>query len=272
MFFLSMITNPITINSFVVFLRLYWFEKRFQNVVQEARQRRGTISKSKSKAKNESDQVERGVNGRNITVMHNGAKSRIANDGVLLDPIFEKESSREDGAVPEDEIDPKTLPVRPHESRHPEIKFANTVKRSDGLGEEAMKAPPKLSEEEHIAILERQRHPQDDEVLRIPGPRDADRGMLPKLVLGGEGHEPEPMSPHGREVSMDLTPDTPSRTAGTRQQAITIEEPRKPAKKDDLAEDAKAIAKAFSPSSITKALECSAARSRSCIMRRMLFI
>src|SRR4051794_23858894 len=44
-YLICMLANPITINSFVVFLRLYWFEKRFQHIVREARQRRVSIAK-----------------------------------------------------------------------------------------------------------------------------------------------------------------------------------------------------------------------------------
>ncbi|UKZ51915.1 hypothetical protein TrVGV298_005680 [Trichoderma virens] len=88
----SLFSNPITLHSCVVFLRLYWFEKRFQHWVQEARLRRRTLSKSKSKARNDLSQLESGlgVNGRNITIVPHGDKAnRITNDGILLDQIPE---------------------------------------------------------------------------------------------------------------------------------------------------------------------------------------
>ena len=49
--------NPIFINTFVVFVRLYWFEKRFQNVVLEARtlRRNRTKSRTRSEAKADMD-------------------------------------------------------------------------------------------------------------------------------------------------------------------------------------------------------------------------
>src|SRR5436309_11679044 len=53
LFLLPFLTNPIIINTFVVFLRLYWFEKRFQHIAKEARRRRGTLSRSRSQMRGE---------------------------------------------------------------------------------------------------------------------------------------------------------------------------------------------------------------------------
>ncbi|KAL2136314.1 hypothetical protein VTI74DRAFT_4348 [Chaetomium olivicolor] len=237
-----MLTNPITIHSFVVFLRLYWFEKRFQHIVRESRQRRGTISKSKSKTKpsDGTADLEKGVNGRKITVMLNGARSRITNDGILL----------EDKPSPSDEqeLDPKATPSTSNQSgpdespepRRPEIKFARTVTKSDGMGEDTLKLPPTRTEQEHIAILERQRK-RDDEVLRIPNPRDVERGMVPKRVEAGDEEEPEVAG--GLAAPSDTAPDI-------RQQAITIEEPDRrklqQSESDDLIGNARAAAHTFS--------------------------
>lgn len=219
--FMSMMSNPIAINSFVVFLRLYWFEKRFQHIVREARQRRGTISKSKSKAKpGEPSRMESGVNGRNITVMHGGAKSRITNDGMLLDPT----APGTDGLVGESpENDSR---------RVPEIKFADKVKRSDGLADGMTNLPPyhTRTDEDHIAILQRQRN-GDDEILRIPGPRDAERGMLPERIKEGDTDEDEidPLDPLSNVRTGDSANGGPARPPTTgaagRQQTIKIEEP-----------------------------------------------
>jgi len=249
-----MMTNPITINSFVVFLRLYWFEKRFQHIVREARQRRGTISKSKTKPKRDDADVERGVDGRKITVMLNGARSRITNDGILLEdnpPHSSDPREPSSTAPPSDQsaTDVATdvaddLP----EPRRPEIKFARTVTKSDGLGEGALKLPPARTDQEHIAILERQRK-GDDEVLRIPNPRDVERGMAPRRVEVGDAEEPEALSP--RDGAFNLGADTEAQTVApeNRQQAITIEEPDRrklqQSESDEVLSDAKAVAHTF---------------------------
>ncbi|TPX18536.1 uncharacterized protein E0L32_011574 [Thyridium curvatum] len=282
-YFLTWLTNPISINSFVVFLRLYWFEKRFQSVVRDARSRRGTISKSKSKAKPDSDRLEKGVNARDITVMHNGNTARITNDGILLDPFTEKKDAEQsnghaNGRAPEEEdVDPKGAPLQPVESRRPEIKFAQTVKRSDGIDDTAKLPAIRLTDEDHIAILQRQRNQDNEEVLRIPGPRDAERGMLPKRVTergsrrqqgddddddndgdddeydeddegdgrgSGDNDDNEAAEGSGRG-RQDLGHHAPAAMT-TRQQAITIEEPEKP-RRDEVIDDTHAAAKALSP-------------------------
>ncbi|EAQ89096.1 hypothetical protein CHGG_05715 [Chaetomium globosum CBS 148.51] len=238
-----MLANPITINSFVVFLRLYWFEKRFQHIAREARLRRGTLSKAKSKAGLDNADAEKGVNGRKITVMLNGARSRITNDGMLLEG--NRSLANEQRRVPSPQPPNQTKTNSPDETsepRKPEIKFAHTLTKSDGLGEDAVKLPPARSDHEHIAFLERQRK-GDDEVLRIPNPRDAERGMLPKRVEAGDDEEPDVGdAPAGASA--------PTAAADNRQQAITIEEPDRnklqQSDSDELLEDAKAAAHALS--------------------------
>lgn len=287
LYIICSLANPITINSFVVILRLYWFEKRFQHIVHDARLRRRTISKSKSKVVDDLHLAERGVNGRNITVLHNDMNSRLANDGTCLSPVpsaTEEDVSRRasngsvdgDGGRPHDpsrvaDMAQGRMPTSEQfEHRRPEIKFAPTVKRSDGLGDEDTKLPQRMSDEEHIAILERQRNPGDDEVLHIPGPRDAERGVLPSRIArrnSDDGSEPGSLthavsrvhSPNS--VRSEPSPETvinPSiSTDGERntmevgngdgvgelhpvRQAITIKEPLKPPR-DDFAEDARAF-------------------------------
>lgn len=79
---LACIATPIFINTFVVFVRLYWFEKRFQHVVLEAQKFRRTRDRSRTKSQARGDDLgaqiekeERGVGGRRIVVMHPGAKT-----------------------------------------------------------------------------------------------------------------------------------------------------------------------------------------------------
>ena len=62
---ITCVCTPIFINTFVVFIRLYWFEKRFQSVVLEARSMRATrtrtLSKRKSQMKEEKNMGDEGV-------------------------------------------------------------------------------------------------------------------------------------------------------------------------------------------------------------------
>jgi potassium uptake Trk family protein len=200
LFIIPMLTNPITINTFVVFLRLYWFEKRFQHIATEARRSRRTISKTRSQMKSERDigQEEAGVNGRKIVVMHhtthgNGITNNAAEEGPDVihmtkpDLVAEKtngatsgtsgNSSKGESSTPDDQQEA----IQPA-GHHPQIKFASRVTRSDGASDEPLQRMPQWTEHDHISVLERQRNPQDKGVLRIPGPRDADRGMAPEAV------------------------------------------------------------------------------------------
>ncbi|PMD37454.1 potassium transport protein TRK1/TRK2 [Hyaloscypha variabilis F] len=199
-YIIPMMTNPITINSFVVFLRLYWFEKRFQHVVREASKNRRSISKTLSKAKTgerDFDGEERGVNGRTIVVMHNttrangmtdeNARPEDLHEHLEKAKVLAKEertrSSNESSNGGQSSEAGKDDSTNPNDASHrPQIKFADRVTRSNGLTDEHLRVPVQRSNEDHIAFLERQRNPDDGEVLRIPGPRDADAGFAPEAV------------------------------------------------------------------------------------------
>ncbi|KAI1134150.1 potassium transport protein TRK1/TRK2 [Hypoxylon sp. FL0543] len=256
-YFLAMMSNPITIHSSVVFLRLYWFEKRFQHIVKEATARRVSISKSRTKAKASAADVEKGVNGRNITVMHNTAKaSRLTNDGILLDNYTIEGATRHDplpnGDHAKDESDREDHDQPPQRLAPPQIKFSDQVKRSDALDsdDDDIPLPPKRSDAEHIAILERQRK-ADKGVLRIPGPRDADRGALPEELDEDGDDGPDIPVRKRRESSVEgpRRPTSPLHLPSRqdRQPTITIEEPLRPPREEhhlpqEIAEDVEAAA------------------------------
>lgn len=278
----ALTSNPITLHSCVVFLRLYWFEKRFQGWVREIRSRRPTFTKSKSKALNDAHRAELGVNGRHITVVPpNGRNTRITNDGIVLDDERRRSIARgefandasetstvaEDGQKPETEEDSSPSDSRAEASAspgatssddpevgdtdhavaelasppaaHTAITFADTVKRSDGLEDDATKLPHR-SNAEHIAILERQRNEDRDEVLRIPGPRDAERGQVPRRIDEHESDDDDHGLPRLRTLDSRQRTNTDPRQLRGRHPTITIAEPER-RKRDELTEDAKVI-------------------------------
>ncbi|KAK6196976.1 multisubstrate pseudouridine synthase 7 [Pestalotiopsis sp. IQ-011] len=247
LFLCCMVTNPIAINSGVVFLRLYWFEKRFQGIVKDARSRRTTITKSRSKAKPSVPDLEKGVGGRNIQVMHNTAKaSRMTNDGLLLDEYDLNAAQQSHPGLEHLNSGNYNPPASP---RDPTIKFSDKVKRSDALtaeGDEtdAMVRPSKRTEAEHIAILERQRN-EDHGTLRIPGPRDAERGVLPEELNGGQ-YDDEFISPLDH-VRTQRNSSEPTRVSSHPEgpKTITIAEPEHP-KRSEFVEDAHAATKTMS--------------------------
>ncbi|ODA80002.1 hypothetical protein RJ55_02960 [Drechmeria coniospora] len=263
----AMLSNPITLHACVVFLRLYWFEKRFQSWVREVRHRRPTFTKSKSQARGDVERAPpaQGVNGRNITVMpQNGRVPRLTNDGILLDdaagastvaPLPKSDQSDTTTTTVTDEkhdaagAGPLDYSVRGalqdeqalegkavdddngNNVGQVAISFADTVKRSDGMGEDMLKMPQHRSHAEHIAILERQRQ-DDNEVLRIPGPRDAERGLVPRRLGADDAKDDDDIT-----VGRIRTGDSQSNMPG-RHPTITIAEPEK-RRKEEQPDDAK---------------------------------
>jgi len=201
MYFTSSMCNPITINTFVVFLRLYWFERRFQHVAKEAKRGRRSIAKSFSKAKDDPNagRVGRGVQGRDIRVMYDTSREiGLTNDGHLKSDSNEQvdktnavdqeevaRSSNESSTHKAQSSDSGGDPLHPTENPHqPQVKFSSQVKRSDGMADRELRLPVPRSQEDHIRILQRQRNQEtnDEPSLRIPGPRDADAGVAPSAV------------------------------------------------------------------------------------------
>ncbi|KAM3426597.1 hypothetical protein MY4824_009900 [Beauveria thailandica] len=280
---LVMMSNPITLHGSVVFLRIYWFEKRFQGWVREVRSRRPNLTKSKSQAVNEVHRAEEGVNGRHITVVPaNGKAQRMTNDGILIDsestalpdpphrgnedssttttatdspitatPGYSHHNQDSDDALPSThgtatpvaELHARADSAGQHTHGPTAITFADTVKRSDGLEEDATVFTQRRPNAQHIAILERQRNEDDNDVLRIPGPRDIERGQVPTRLEEFERDE----NLGSRATRVTSNPDSkPSQAEASyqglrgRQPTITIAEPeRRP--QEELSENVKAL-------------------------------
>lgn len=175
---ISCIANPIWINTMVVFIRLYWFEKRFQNVARDSRawRRTRTRSRTRSEMRQSFDHdEERGVAGREIHVVR--APNGDANANEAGSP-----KSRDFEEVPPSATEPRpTSPnIETPSTFQRDIMFADEVRpsRIDNLD----RVPQRRTEEENIAFVENQRNPKEKMVLRVPGPRDFDRGERPHQV------------------------------------------------------------------------------------------
>lgn len=186
-YFLTMVATPIFVNTAVVFVRLYWFEKRFQHVVREVRSLRRTRSRTRTEPKDNPDigRLERGVEGRNIVVLHNGdrgkADAAVGGDGERLNSL-ERQSPTASSTSPEvlaveSRDHAGALPPLKMPSFHREVTFADEVEGGEDPHLPSRRLPQRLSPEQHIAFLENQRNPKD--ILRIPGPREFDRGDVP---------------------------------------------------------------------------------------------
>lgn len=233
-YFLAMIANPIFINTCVVLVRLYWFEKRFQHVVREARNFRRTRSRTKSELRDDLDsgKVERGVDGRNIVVLRNGnIKNPEGEDSIDAEnstspesesPIISSMSRKELKAELRDR--PSDLPSWGSPSFHRDVTFADEIPSIEKIQSSPSRLPQRLSPEEHIAFLENQRNPKDKGTLRIPGPREFDRGDVPV-----------PLDPSDDTVSLHYQASRPVESRGGYpvKRNITIETPDHPHPRSD---------------------------------------
>jgi hypothetical protein len=207
---IACICNPIFINTFVVFVRLYWFEKRFQHVAMEARnmRRTRTRSRTKSEAKAEMERnlgrEEAGVGDREIVVLRgtNGqAKGEKIDDEALFNeggepeqgitdsnPVHEylEPSLRHERTLDREHTTEKEEPLEKEQSNtpfHRDIMFADEVSPTSREGPSDLeRIPEKQPKEHHIAFVENQRNPKDKGTLRIPGPRDFDLGFVPRRI------------------------------------------------------------------------------------------
>ena len=181
-----MFCTPIFIHSFVVFVRLHWFERRFQNIVKDARSLRRSRTRTRTEAKDESEVGinEKGVEGRQIVVLRDhDLHDPLDPTGPRTDPKGSDsttESSEKDQPQPQQNLHNVTF--------HRNITFADELPRQPEESNRLPMIAQQLTSEQHIAIRENQRNPKDKSTLRIPGPRDYDLGLEPEPLENGEDH------------------------------------------------------------------------------------
>ena len=267
MMLVACIANPIFINTCVVFVRLYWFEKRFKHIVEEIRsQRRSRPRSMRSRTRSQTrDQVdapdlhrlEMGVNGRPIKVLHetivpNGMSGSVSHTKEAAEEFREKlglrhlgegtespnhyeypnslqEEDEEDEEEPEPVLQhaakvigddpvnddekaadlsiPSSDPSPVAERRlNREITFADEVSTEDRTleagTEDNTTDEPQMSK--HIKFLERQQqNARTGTALHIPGPRDFERGEVPKVLYKERMHQPRTRSSFGGHSDLD---------------------------------------------------------------------
>ena len=136
------------------------------------RSRMDTVSQDKDSA--EIDRAELGISGQPIVVLRNNAGD--ARSRKLPDPTGATEEMNL-GAAPGDEAGNKSASGRSSTDDN-----APVMEQRFGLG--SLRVPTHLSPEHHIAFLEKQR--KDKGALRIPSPREYDRGGVPEALDDGE--------------------------------------------------------------------------------------
>lgn len=289
MMMIACVGNPIFINTFVVFIRLYWFEKRFQHIVKDARESRRTRTRSRSKSEVTEDldpsRVEMGVGNRQIKVLHNTVKPNGVSGGnadmreeekkfgekLGLGHLAESvspsppggsrgsgessQSARKGADDVAERQSPNAMEDQPeflgqHPTFRREITFADEV-ASPGNAQhkrhvsDLERVPEQKDASQHIAFLEKQRKSKEQGALRIPGPRDFDRGDVPTQVEDDEGTEEGEMRRPWTRNTTDTVPNEKERRRssdeGSEQlneddhpvkRGITIDEPDHPKRED----------------------------------------
>ncbi|GAB1192916.1 hypothetical protein APSETT444_002117 [Aspergillus pseudonomiae] len=177
LYWVSMLTTPIFINTVLVFVRLYWFEKRFQHVVRDARALRQTRSRMRTISEDKDNQnhsrEEAGIGGRSIVVLRDnqgGPRDREQPGAIYKTPSDSDSRPSSSGARDES-----------GNTSEQETDGNNNLRREFG----SLRVPAQLSPEHHIAFLENQRRSKG--ALRIPSPREYDRGGVPEVLEEEEG-------------------------------------------------------------------------------------
>lgn len=178
---IAMFCNPIVVHSFVVFTRLYWFEKRFKDIVLNANIMRKSKSRSRNNTMNKDDpelgKPEHGVRGRAIEILRD--------TGHVIEPPAGDENGElhknEESATSSEQMNRDSGESSDEAVHGMHVKPANgnlylSVSLDHGH------VPQRVSTNQHIAFLENQRNPKDKSTLRIPSPREFDQGGKPEDV------------------------------------------------------------------------------------------
>ncbi|KAI1621831.1 cation transport protein-domain-containing protein [Exophiala viscosa] len=220
----GMLCNPIFINSVVVFVRLYWFEKRFKDVVQASMTLRRTKSRSRNNTMARDDPEvgaeARGVNGQAIKILrHTGhSDGQHSTEKVEIEPQPNEKAMDDSSNTSQRESD---------DMKDPDVD--NPLHLKSTRSTEDMRVPSQLSPEQHIRFLERQRNPADTSALRIPSPREFDLGGRPENIRDSIDERLERsattdpnLESSNQKASMDLNSGPDGAAAGH----IAFDEPR----------------------------------------------
>lgn len=192
LYMLAMFCNPIFIHSSVVFIRLYWFEKRFKDVVREAKNLRRTRSRSRQRRNSmqsvdtEAQKGVTSVRGRAIQLLRNtGHRSE---GRTMTEPIYDIEEK-------EKRMDASDTSGEQY----------NDTEKAQRRSSEDIRLPQQMNNEQHIKFLENQRNPKDTTTLHIPSPREFDRGGRVRSIDDGNQLDRQDTRIHRDEPAPEIT-------------------------------------------------------------------
>ena len=148
---IACIANPIFINTAVVYVRLYWFEKRFQTIVKDirsrSRSRARTISRSRSDMRNdmageqELGRRHMGVGKRSINVLHHTTRPNGMSGTTAATHEEEREFVEKMGLnLPAKEVE--STPESSNKSSEHSDDIASMNRQSDLPREDALDVAP----------------------------------------------------------------------------------------------------------------------------------
>jgi Trk-type K+ transport system membrane component len=211
LYLITCLCTPIFIHGALVFIRLYWFEKRFQHVVRDARAMRRTRSRmetvTEDRDSEDANRAELGVSGRRIVVVRDNEGD--ARDGRLTD----SGSKTIDSGI--------NTPARTASQDSSSEGTDTGAEPRFGLG--SLKVPTHLNPEHHIAFLEKQR--KDKGALRIPSPREYDRGGAPEALEEDIDPEDEQAQPSDDRKNLPYHSEAQDQLGPLEGPHITINEP-----------------------------------------------
>ncbi|KAF8477482.1 cation transport protein-domain-containing protein [Kalaharituber pfeilii] len=190
LFIIPLITNPIFVSSAIVFVRIYWFEKRLENLVYEARfGRYKTTTRPRAEPSDaDPEREERGVGGRPITLIR-GAPPQSIRGTALPEGTAENnkplsgnstavqspESSKRNSA----EIKPVENAENGNAQEVSDDLASNPEDSKENIGPTEQSPNAESAQENgqstHIAFADSNRPPKKSGVLRIPSPREFER-------------------------------------------------------------------------------------------------
>ena len=224
----AMMCNPIVIHSAVVFVRLYWFEKRFKDVVLEARKLRRTKSRNRTTTKDDLENANPtlSIRGRVIQLLPHTGRRTGRNQHSQSDEKLDNPPHANGKAVEPSlgsQKDDDSSDDGPKQNPQDDGGFPFSASRSA----EDVRLPEQRPPEQHILFLENQRNPHDTTTLRIPSPREFERGSRPEHLDGIDNHLLRQMT-----VDPDLAPRSDNDNGDPHARVeratthITIDEPR----------------------------------------------
>jgi Trk-type K+ transport system membrane component len=176
-------------------MRLYWFEKRFRHVVNESRRWRQSRIDSRTRSLEIPHvDLEQGIQRERIRVLHpSGDKDKKEETNGGIDDKAQKgdkvekegkDEKDEKGTLDEENANVENDQIAPTTPFRRGIMFADEVETRGRARElsNSDRLPTQRPTEQHIAFVENQRNPKDKAALRIPGPRDVERGERPERI------------------------------------------------------------------------------------------